>query len=93
MPKPCTICGEPIPDDVPFKFHGWDGNDCPKPPMHTNLVVLQSGIRHRRDGSFCVFVGEQEIDCASRQEADAMLDDFRSMLAQLGGSIHPPHVQ
>lgn len=88
MPRPCTICGEPMPDDVPFKFHGYDGNDCPKPPTHQDLVVVESGIRKRRDGTICFFVGAQEIECASMQEAEAMMADLNTMVAQSGGSTH-----
>lgn len=93
MPRPCTICGEPIPDDVPFRFHGYDGNDCPKPPMHTTLVAVESGIRQQRDGSYVFYVGNEEIECASLQEAEAMMDDLNAMVKQSGGSTHPPHRQ
>lgn len=72
-------------------FHGWDGNDCPKPPMHKDLVVVRSGIRRKRDGSICFFVGDQEIACGSMQEAEAMVDDLNAMVKQSGGSTHPPH--
>lgn len=91
--RKCTICGEPMPDDVPFKFHGYDGNDCPKPPSHHDLVVVESGIRRKRDGTICFFVGDQEIECASMQEAEAMLEDLNAMVKQSGGSTHPPHKQ
>lgn len=91
--KRCEICGEPMPDDVPFKFHGYDGNDCPKPPMYQNVVAVESGIRRRRDGAVCFYVGKQEIECASMQEAEAMLEDLNAMVKQSGGSTHPPHRQ
>lgn len=90
MSHPCSICGEPIPDDVPFKFHGYDGNDCPKPPAHNDLVVVQSGIREKRDGTIWFFVGDVEIECATMQEANAMADDLNAMVKQSGGSTHSP---
>ena len=90
MAHNCTICGEPIPDDVPFKFHGWDGNDCPKPPAHKDVVVVQSGIRQKRDGTIAFFVGDQEIECATMREAEAMLADLNAMVKQSGGSTHLP---
>lgn len=89
----CTICGEPMPDDTPFKFHGYDGNDCPKPPQRTEVVAVRSGIRRKRDGSIWFFVGEQEIECASMREAEAMLADLNAMLRQSGGSTHGPRAQ
>ena len=88
--KNCTICGEPMPDDVPFKFHGYDGNDCPKPPQYKNVVAVQSGIRRHRDGQIFFFVGDQEVECASMQEAEAMLADLNAMVKQSGGSTHSP---
>ncbi len=92
MPHPCTICGEPIPDEIPMRFHGWDGNDCPKPPMKKDLVVVQSGIRQKRDGTIWFFVGSQEIECASMREAEAMLADLNAMVKQSGGDTLPPGV-
>lgn len=90
--KLCTICGEPMPNDVPFRFHGYDGNDCPKPPRHKNLVVIETGIRQKRDGEICVFVGADEIECATMQEAEAMLRDLHAMVKQSGGETLPPNV-
>ena len=86
----CMICGEPMPDNVPFRFHGYDGKDCPKPPTQKDVVVVRSGIRRKRDGTIWFFVGEQEIECATMLEAEAMIDDLNAMVAQSGGSTHPP---
>ena len=90
MTKKCTICGEPMPDDVPFRFHGYDGNDCPKPPLHREVVAVKSGIRERRDGAIVFFVGDNETECTSMAEAEAMLADLNDMVKQSGGSTHPP---
>lgn len=80
-------------DGVPFKFHGYDGNDCPKPPAHKDLVAVTTGIRRKRDGSIWFFVGNQEVECGSMGEAEAILDDLRSMVRQSGGSTHGPRAQ
>jgi hypothetical protein len=89
MSNNCTICGEPMEEGVPFKFHGYDGNDCPKPPVHKDLVVVESGIRQRRDGTIVFFVGGSEVECASMREAEAMLADLNAMVKRSGGSTHP----
>ena len=89
----CEICGEPMEEGVPFRFHGYDGNDCPRPPLAKTLVAVETGIRERRDGSIWMYVGAEEIECSSKQEAEAMLSDLGSMLRQLGGTTHPPHKQ
>lgn len=93
MARNCTICGEPMEEGAPFMFHGYDGNDCPKPPRHQDLVVVESGIRKLRDGGIVFFVGNVELPCASMQEAEAMMEDLNAMVAQTGGSTSPGRVQ
>ena len=62
-------------------------------PTHNDLVVVESGIRRKRDGGIVFFVGDQEIECASLQVAESMLEDLSAMVKKSGGSTHPPHQQ
>ncbi|MDE2468879.1 MAG: hypothetical protein KGL35_09065 [Bradyrhizobium sp.] len=57
MPN-CSICGEPMgPHEKMFKFHGSDGNDCPKPPLvKRTLVVAEYSLTEARDGGFWINV-------------------------------------
>lgn len=85
----CEICGEPMPPgEHMFKFHGYSGN-CPKPPLQTTLVVVEAGIRRRGDDYF-VFMGDQEIECDSLEQAERMYADMNAMVKQAGGDVLPP---
>ncbi len=88
----CSICGEPMPPgEEMFKFHGYSG-DCPKPPLQRTVVAITVGIRERQ-GQWFAFMGDAEIACYSRQEAERIIDDMNAMVKQSGGDVLPPHVQ
>jgi hypothetical protein len=97
----CAICGEPMgPHEQMFKFHGSDGNDCPKPPLiKRNLVVAEYTLAEARDGDFWinVMVDRKPHDklgpFATEGEAKRAYDDLLAMNRQVGATDLPRHHQ
>lgn len=89
MPK-CIICGEPMPEDQKmFKFHGMDGNNCPKPPLTKRIEVLaEYKLRETREGDFWIDVeinrcpheslGPFETESECRRAYDDLVGMMRS---------------
>lgn len=99
MPN-CVICGEPMPEGLEmFKFHGADGNDCPKPPLvKRTLVLAEYSLTESRDGEFWISVtvdrkphdrlGPFATEAECRRAYDDLLAMNRSM-----GAVDQPHPQ
>lgn len=97
----CSICGEPMPEDQRmFKFHGADGNGCPKPPLvKRTLVVAEYALRESREGEFWieVTVDRRPHDKIGPFETEAQCqrayDDLMSMMRSVGATDLPAKPQ
>lgn len=93
----CTICGEPMPEGFEmFKFHGADGNDCPKPPLIKREIILaEYAMRENRDGEFWIDVSvdrrphDRIGPFASEGECRRAYDDLLAMMRSVGAVDQP----
>ena len=97
----CSICGEPMgPHEQMFKFHGSDGNDCPKPPLtKRTLVVAEYTLTESREGTFWINVTQDRKftdkigPFATETECKRAYDDLLAMTRSLGAVDLPSQPQ
>lgn len=97
----CSICGEPMPEGFEmFKFHGADGNDCPKPPLIRRQEVLaEYALRETRDGEFWIVVSVNRLPhdsigpFATETECRRAYDDLMGMMRAVGAVDLPARPQ
>ena len=97
----CTICGEPMgPHEQMFKFHGSDGNDCPKTPLiKRKLVLAEYTMTETRDGEFWINLTVDHLPhdrlgpFATESECRRAYDDLLSMNKSLGAVDLPGRPQ
>ena len=96
----CEICGEPMPPGFEmFKFHGADGNDCPKPPLAKTEVMVEYIHRDTRDGEFWIDINvnrqpyQQLGPFETKAERQRAHDDLLEMLRSHGAKDLPASTQ
>lgn len=93
----CNICGEPMPEGFEmFRFHGADGNDCPKPPLIKREIILaEYAMRETRDGEFWIVVSVNRLPhdrigpFATEDECRRAYDDLLDMMRSVGAVDQP----
>jgi hypothetical protein len=83
-----------------FKFHGADGNDCPKAPLIKRETILaEYAMRETREGDFWIIVSvdrkphDQLGPFATESECRRAYDDLLGMMRSAGAVDLPPHQQ
>jgi hypothetical protein len=90
----CNICGEPLgPHEQMFRFHGSDGNDCPKPPLvKRTMIVAEYAMAEMRNGEFWIDVSvdrkphDRLGPFATETECRRAYDDLLGMMRSVGAT-------